>query len=304
MIQNLSNKSRRAGAQIALLVTATLLGFPAAAQDAQQVVADGGASVRVESANSLRLLSQRIAADTCYLAAGIDAENAKTLLEEGVAQYQKLLSALRNGDETLGMKDPEGRAKIVAEIDALAQLWLPLRAAAESVAAGVDVEKNLAFVAENNLALLDQAIILSSDITAEYANPAEMTQANAMVIDIAGRQRMLTQKISKEACGVETGNAAFGTKEDLDKTVALFDVSLSALLTGLPDAGIMPPPTPKLEADLKAAAEQWVPIKADVLQIEAGNVSDEVKVDLFKRLDQVLETMKNITNEYREFAVQ
>jgi hypothetical protein len=283
---------------------------PVAAQDANVVpveleIEDVGASARVDYSGRLRLFSQKIAADACYFASGLDPENAKALLIDAIAQYDRYIIGLRDGDDELGIFGPEKRTKTLKHIETLMALWAPFKAAGEALAAGENVEQNLAIIAGQNMALLDQAIILASEVNAEYANPAEMTAANAMVLDIAGRQRMLTQKISKEACGVKTADAAFGTLEDLKKTMHMFDASLTALRNGMPEAGIMTPPTPELVTSLEAAAASWAPINAGLLQLEASlaDTPDEVSVDLFNRLEALREEMKLITIQYREFAI-
>ncbi|MGL4235212.1 type IV pili methyl-accepting chemotaxis transducer N-terminal domain-containing protein [Tabrizicola sp.] len=269
---------------------------------AELAIEDVGASARVDYSGRLRMFSQKIAGKACQFATHQDAQH-KEILIDAIAQYEKFIIALRDGDESIGIFGPEPRAKTLRDIEALLVIWKPYRAAAEAVAEGQDIEKNLDYLAENNEILLKAASDLASDINAEYANPAEMTQANAMVIDIAGRQRMLTQKMGKEACGVETAHPAFGTVEDLRATAALFDVSLNALITGMPEAGVMPPPTPKIAADLQTIKEEWDGIKVDIEAFAvAGKGPDGSETDLYDRLEVLREHMKLIVEDYRDFA--
>ncbi len=68
------------------------------------------------------------------------------------------------------------------------------------------------------------------------------TQENdATVINIAGRQRMLSQKMSKESLAINSGYSVEQNRENLKKTYALFDSSLRGLING--DAGMHLPPT-------------------------------------------------------------
>lgn len=64
---------------------------------------------------------------------------------------------------------------------------------------------------------------------------------DSTVVNIAGRQRMLTQKMSKEALTIKGGLATAATQASLKKTHDLFDSSLKALING--DRGLHLPPT-------------------------------------------------------------
>ena len=57
----------------------------------------------------------------------------------------------------------------------------------------------------------------------------EGNSADGVVINMAGRQRMLTQKMTKEAMGVANGKIPF---KELEKTAALFDKTLNGLIQG------------------------------------------------------------------------
>lgn len=58
------------------------------------------------------------------------------------------------------------------------------------------------------------------------------------VINLAGKQRMLTQKMSKEALLVGKGIDASGNAENLKKTGNLFDKTLKGLISGDADLGL------------------------------------------------------------------
>ena len=58
------------------------------------------------------------------------------------------------------------------------------------------------------------------------------------VINLAGKQRMLTQKMSKEALLVAKGIDAEENKANLQKTAALFGKTLTGLVKGDADLGL------------------------------------------------------------------
>jgi len=295
---------------LAAAVSVLCLIPPAGAQEAaltpvKSDIIDVGASARVDYSGRLRMLSQKVAANACQFAFRPGDPSHKDLLIDAIAQYEKFVLALRDGNDEIGIFGPEPSAITIRKIDALLTIWQPYRLAAEAVAQGTEIEQNLSYIAANNQGLLQAAIEFASHINATYSNPAELTQANAMVLDIAGRQRTLTQKMSKEACGIESGNPAFGTAEDLLKTAALFDVSINALSTGMPDAGVMPPPTPEIGAALQVVIADWATIKVDIETFAATGPADPggAETDLYDRFEVLLDSMIRIVEQYRDFAI-
>ena len=72
------------------------------------------------------------------------------------------------------------------------------------------------------------------------------------VINLAGRQRMLTQKMTKEALGVVAGRVK---PDELKKTAELFDKTLNGLMYG--NNEIPPARNPKTLAQLEKVKELW-----------------------------------------------
>ena len=62
----------------------------------------------------------------------------------------------------------------------------------------------------------------------------------AVVINLSGRQRMLTQKMSKEMLLVASGVEAEKNRGALKKSAALFDTTLKGLIKGSKELGIPP----------------------------------------------------------------
>lgn len=83
---------------------------------------------------------------------------------------------------------------------------------------------------------------------------ANMQKGDAKVINIAGRQRMLSQKMTKEAMALIQGKEK---KEDVLKTADLFDKSLSDLISGNPGEGIPSTKEPHISAQLLKVQALW-----------------------------------------------
>jgi len=64
-------------------------------------------------------------------------------------------------------------------------------------------------------------------------------QQSGTVINLAGKQRMLTQKMSKEALFIAKGINVEKNKENLKKTSELFDKTLKGLIDGDKDLNLL-----------------------------------------------------------------
>lgn len=264
---------------------------------------DVGGSLRIAAAGKLRMLSQRLSVSACNHVAGVAPERSLEIFKASKAEFRQILTALVAGDESMGIIGAEGQRKTLAQITKVEALWQPFEAALDGIIAGADVETNVAYIAANNDALLAEANVLTSEVSGEYANPAEMTQASAMLVDISARQRMLTQKIAKLVCAVATGNASLGNPEDLSKAMEMYEVSLNALRNGLPEAGINPPPTPEIKVLLDASSENWAVIKTEISKVSgAGSVDIETQARIFDLLDKKLAEMIQISALYAKEA--
>ena len=59
-----------------------------------QFIADVGGAERINLASRLRMLSQALPAAACYIAAGIDAEQQKAILEQADTEVTLIIAAL------------------------------------------------------------------------------------------------------------------------------------------------------------------------------------------------------------------
>ena len=122
----------------------------------------------------------------------------------------------------------ETRRKTLVQIHDLREKWAPVKAAADAMAAGDGSEAHLGVVLGQNMAVLASAKLLVSELVGQYSNPFEMVQADSLLIDIAGRQRMLTQKMSKESCMLANQSTDGETADALRGTMDIFEKALFA----------------------------------------------------------------------------
>lgn len=284
----------------ATLITPALAEQPVATSVAYQ---ESGAQERVALSGKLRMLSQRIPSAACHLAAGIDADISKALLADGVAEFDTILNALEVGDTSLNIVGAERRAKTVAKIKDLKTVWAPLKAAAENVIAGDMSDEYLQVILDQNTAILDSAKQLVVELSGQYSNPFEMVQSDAFLIDIAGRQRMLTQQMAKDSCVLATGRGTPETAKALEGSIRVFGSSLEALRHGLPGAGISKPPTAAIAAGLEEVADAWAEAKPALLAgLEGAEFDAEREAQKFRRLNATMSIMNDVVVMYTKAA--
>jgi len=92
-------------------------------------------------------------------------------------------------------------------------------------------------------------------------------KTDSTVINIAGKQRMLTQKITKDIFHLSTFNGS--DCSGMVKNLHEFDSSLSDLIDGNSERGIYQPPTKEIRKQLLLVKKQWLPFKEHVEQFVA-----------------------------------
>ncbi|MCP4715940.1 MAG: hypothetical protein GY868_12555, partial [Deltaproteobacteria bacterium] len=98
-----------------------------------------------------------------------------------------------------------------------------------------------------------------------------------VVINLAGRQRMLTQKMTKEALLVAKANGSSKDhQQQLAETAALFDKTLQGLMNGDKELRLPPTRGKEISAQLRKVRALWEPFKKhiDTISGKAANNAD------------------------------
>ena len=152
---------------------------------------------RINFSGKLRMLSQRTAAAGCNLNAGVDPAGNAKILTASQTEFNKILGGLRAGNGDLKIEGAETDSGILADLDGVATSWAPINAAIVELTKNPGSEPSIEVINGQNLALLGSAKSLVSTIVGVYADNSDDDGLGA-TIDVAGRQRMLTQKMSKD----------------------------------------------------------------------------------------------------------
>lgn len=242
------------GAFRALLVSAILsVGAVAAAPTA----AESGTIINL--AGRQRMLSQKLTKELLLVALDL---NKDTNLQNAAATatlFDSTLKALRHGDAALGLP-PTENAPILRQLDTVAATWSEYHKVVEAVLeARALAPEQVARIAELNLPLLEE-MDRCVKLFEQQASSGTMAEkpALAVAINLAGRQRMLSQRMSKEYLLLALGHQSEDTRRQLAETVALFTRTLQGLRDGDEKLGLSAAVnTPEVVAQLEVVAKCW-----------------------------------------------
>ena len=265
-----------------------------------QDIAFDGSKARVNLSNKLRMLTQSIGSASCRINAGIGTDQAMQELAAARRDFNTILDGLEWGSAALGIPTAEKYGVVLKSLEEVRTAWAPMDDAAATLTSDKAGKARAAeIIAEANLPLLDATVILASDISGKYSNPHELTQADAMALNIAGRQRTLGHRIAKEVCGIATNTEALGDVDALGQSLDMYNVSLLALREGMVDAGVNPPPTDVIASELEAVNGVWQQNLPALQAIRGGLEPSEGNVEAMAQVSSALMTdMSNVVTLY------
>ena len=109
----------------------------------------------------------------------------------------------------------------------------------------------------------------------------------ASAINIAGRQRMLTQKMAKESLFIVLDVNKQQNQKNRDKTIQLFETSLRHLISGSAESNIPKPPNDAVLAKLEAVNKDWPAYKKAVLGTSAAEIS-KLSTPILKKMNKAV----------------
>lgn len=286
-------------------VIALTAALPAHAETASVVqtgfIEDIGASERINYSGKLRMLSQRIPAAACFAHAGVEQEKSTKLLVAATAEFDQIINGLENGDPTLNMIGVEDDRKILIGLKKLNEVWDPLHVEVKDIAETGGTDEEVIHIADVSVGMLKIAKKLVSVISGEYTDPTALQQDDALTIDIAGRQRMLAQRISKNVCLATSGfntDAAIGEMTAARET---YDASVHALRNGMVDAGIKATDNEVILAGLDEIIGLWDGVQPILSSVAAGeDISDDHRGEIYNTMNMLTGKMNTLVGIYND----
>lgn len=259
--------------QLALFVLTLVFAIAAYAATKQEM------AVVINLAGKQRMLTQKMSKEALLIASGIDADANRANLQKTANLFDKTLKGLIGGDSELGLPKTEDPA-ILAQLDKVSGLWSGFRQSVNTVLGGDTSKGVLTQIAQENLPLLknmNAAVQMYAKASGSSLEPAMAT-----TINLAGKQRMLTQKMTKELLLVANGIDVEANKANLGKTVTLFNRTLQGLIDGDQGLGLPGTKDPAIRKQLAVVQGLWKDYKPvlDTVDTSAAGLSKAAKMNL------------------------
>jgi len=241
----------------------------------------GQSATVINLAGKQRMLTQKMSKEALFIAKGIDVKANTESLKKTASLFDKTLKGLADGDE--GLKLPKTTDKdILAQLKKVSELWASMKTSIDKVADGKSDKATLEAIAKENIPLLknmNQAVQMYAKASGSSLSP-EM----AKTINRAGKQRMLTQKMTKELLLVANGIDADANKESAKKTGELFETTLKDLTDKCKNDDI--------KKQLGEVAKLWADYKDIVVKADTSDKAlkkaEEMNIPLLKNMNKAV----------------
>lgn len=249
----------------------------------------------INLAGKQRMLTQKMSKEALLIAKGIDSAGNTENLKKTSALFDKTLTGLINGDADLGLEKTEDAA-IVDQLSKVTAMWATFNESIQKVITGDISSATLQAIADQNVPLLKE-MNAAVQMYAK-ASGSSLEKGMATTINLAGKQRMLTQKMTKELLLVANGIDTDANKASLGKTVALFEKTLTGLIEGDADLGLPATTDKDILAQLGKVEALWAeykPILDSVDISEAGLQSAAAKnLPLLKNMNAAVQMYEKL----------
>jgi len=218
-------------------------------------MSDKDLAITINLSGKQRMLTQKISKEVMLLKLGIDKENTIKYLKASSALFDKTLKGLIAGDSDLKLV-PTKNKKIQAKLQEVKKLWEPFYSRVKDIYNNKASNSKFKYIEKSNLKLLktmNQAVFMYAKLGDKGSNKLKL----ANDINLAGKQRMLTQKISKDLLFYQSGLNAKIALKSLQSAIKLFDKTIVGLKQGNKELNIVGTNLPKIVNQLNITQNKW-----------------------------------------------
>lgn len=272
---------------------------PATSVAESKIIEDIGAAERVEAADQLRTLAQTVTASACYYFNGIEADQGRARMLQARAGFRRNFDAILNGNPAMNIIGGETRRKTIETLNTIDRLWAPMDVAIGLLAEDRGDLSALNLIKDNAASLFAATERLVGEVSGTYANPAELLLSDVIMLDLSGRQGMLSQKITGNACKVWTREETEAARFMLIEDIRTFETGLNALRYGKDDLGLKPAPTAEIADGLDKVLALWGKSRGHIDElIKSGTLNEDARAELYEQMNEKTKTLDDITKAY------
>lgn len=249
-----------------------------------------------------RMLTQKMSKEALFVTADVETAALRKSLSQTTRLFEETLAGLRDGEASLGLPATEN-PRIVKQLNKVEAMYRELKPLFESVAeGGVLSAQEIEVLANKNLPLLKEM----NKAVKMYERGAKKVlggdEAAAVVINLAGKQRMLTQKMTKEALLVHLNVAKEDNLLNLRETTALFDRTLAGLLDGDGDLELPGTKDSAIRSQLGTVSKLWAKLAPTFKSFQSGGASTDQLSELSKENVTLLKEMNKGVKLFEQSA--
>jgi len=212
----------------------------------------------INTAGRQRMLSQKMIKEAAEISQGLNASRNRLILRSDLKLFEDSLNSLISGNPDLDIPAAEG-ADLIAQLEKTREIWQQLRKPLESVLGGTVLDKGaLKQADELGLSLLKESNNVVTLFVAQSRKASgSQTSDLATTINMAGKQRMLSQKMTKEFMLIAMGVDETINRARLLDTCKLFDKIRIGLKSGDQKMGLVKTNNPKILGFLGKVDRVW-----------------------------------------------
>lgn len=227
----------------------------------------------INKAGRQRMLTQRMSKAWLALVHGVDKTTAQPVLDKSMALFDRQLVEL---------KAFAPNADIKATYSQMESAWSEFK--------GALVGKAPERAGASALLALDAKVLaLAQQGTNQY--DAAQGKPLGKLVNIAGRQRMLSQRMAKLYLAALLPVDASGAAQEIANARTEF-LSAMTVLKNAPEA------TARIKDELQLAESQWVFFDAALQKMQSGANATRSIVEVFSASENLLSVMDNVTGLY------
>ncbi len=248
-------------------------------------MSDKELAVTINLSGKQRMLTQKMTKEALLIKLGIDKNENIKKLKKTSALFDETLKGLQKGDDALGLV-PAKNKKVQAKLKEIQKLWEPFYSKIKDIYTQKDLsEKTFKFIEQNNMKLLkemNEAVSMYAALGDKGGNKLKM----ANDINLAGKQRMLTQKMAKDLLLYQAGIEPQKAKKDLISSKELFTKTLKGLYNGDKELNLVGTKLPNIRLQLDLTKMAWQKVEAKIPKAIENKSDLNLTKEVIKGLDK------------------